>query len=134
MSGCNLALSLSGQGKHAEAERIYRGVLGAERRVLGEKYPDTLITSCNLALSEAEQVQCVPAEKMLEFALQASRRVLGSAHPDTVETKQHLETVRPDMRAKQPTKRGGNATARHTAQHKERVPGVALSPTAQAEA
>ena len=34
-SANNLATSLSGQGKHAEAERIEREVLGARRRVLG---------------------------------------------------------------------------------------------------
>ena len=38
----NLASSLSGQGKHAEAERIRREVLGTRRRVLGEEHPETL--------------------------------------------------------------------------------------------
>ncbi len=46
----HVAASLSSQGKHAEAERILREVLGAKRRVLGEEHPDTLTSSNTMAL------------------------------------------------------------------------------------
>ena len=48
-SASSLASSLLRQGKHAEAERINREVLGARRRVLGEEHPDTLRSASNLA-------------------------------------------------------------------------------------
>ena len=48
MSANNLALSLSGQGKYAEAEETLQAALAAERRVLGSAHPDTLATAENL--------------------------------------------------------------------------------------
>ena len=45
----NLANSLHGQGKHAEAEQMYREVLDVQHRVLGPEHPDTLATVRNLA-------------------------------------------------------------------------------------
>ena len=66
---------------------------------------------------------------MLQAVLAARRRVLGSAHPDTLATVESLESVRSEMRAKQPTKKGAKAAAR-----KERAAAAPLSPTALAEA
>jgi hypothetical protein len=37
----NLANSLDDQGKHAEAEQMFRELLGVERRVLGPEHPNT---------------------------------------------------------------------------------------------
>ena len=62
-SANNLAVSLSNQGKHAEAETILHEVLGVRKRVIGAEHPDTLGTASNLAnaldgqgrLAEAEQ-------------------------------------------------------------------------------
>ena len=51
MSANNLAGSLSGQGKHAVAERINRKVLEVRQRVLGAEHPDTLASANNLAMS-----------------------------------------------------------------------------------
>jgi hypothetical protein len=61
--------------------------------------------------------------------LAARRRVLGSAHPKTLATAESLESVRSEMRATQPTKKGIKAAAR-----KERVAAATLSPSALAEA
>ena len=61
--------------------------------------------------------------------LAARRRVLGSAHPDTLATAESLESVRSEMRAEQPTKKGAKAAA-----HEERAAVAPLSPTALAEA
>jgi hypothetical protein len=66
---------------------------------------------------------------MLHAALATQRRVLGSAHPDTLATAEKLESVRSQMRANQPSKKGVNAAAR-----KERAAAAPLSPTALAEA
>ena len=43
-SASNLAWSLSDQGKHAEAEEMFRVTLEARRRVLGSSHPHTLET------------------------------------------------------------------------------------------
>ena len=66
---------------------------------------------------------------MLRAALAAQRRVLGSAHPDTLATAKTLESVRSEMRAKQPIKQGIKAAVR-----KERTAASPLSPMALAEA
>ncbi len=65
---------------------------------------------------------------MLQAVLVARRRVLGSAHPDTLATAQRLESVRSEMHATQPTKKGTKAAAR-----KELAATTPLSPTALAE-
>jgi hypothetical protein len=60
----NLASSLSSQGKHAEAERIHREVLGAKRRVLGEEHPKTLTSAgilASLCLSAFSADRLAPA-------------------------------------------------------------------------
>ena len=44
----NLAMSLSRQGKHADAERIQREVHGARKRVLGAEHPETLRSAADL--------------------------------------------------------------------------------------
>ena len=66
---------------------------------------------------------------MLQAALAARRRVLGSAHPDTLAAVESLESVRSEMRATQPTKKGAKAAAR-----KDRAAETLLSPIALAEA
>ena len=66
---------------------------------------------------------------MFQATHQARQRVLGSAHPDTLATAKDLESVRSEMRAKQPTKKGAKAAAR-----KELAPAVPLSSTALVEA
>ena len=41
----NLAISLSHQGKHAEAEEMLREVLAVQKRMPGADHPDTLTTA-----------------------------------------------------------------------------------------
>ena len=43
----DLAASLVGQGKYADAERINREVLGVQKRVLGAEHPETLRSASN---------------------------------------------------------------------------------------
>jgi hypothetical protein len=47
----NLADGLHGQGRHSEAEALYRKTLAALQRVLGPEHTDTLCTAGNLANS-----------------------------------------------------------------------------------
>jgi hypothetical protein len=82
----NLAQSLSGQGKYAEAEQIEREVLDVKRRVLGEEHPSTLTTANNLAASLSRQGKHADAERIHREVLGAERRVLGAEHPGTLTT------------------------------------------------
>ena len=129
-SAGNLATYLSCQGKHTDAERIHREVLGLKRRVLGEGHPSTLAIAANLAASLLLQRKHAEAEGLLQATLEAYRRVLGIDHPDTLRTAQSLENVRSAMRAEEPTTKGGKAATRRI----ERASAPALSPTALAEA
>jgi hypothetical protein len=92
-------MSLSDQGKHADAERIEREVLEARKRVLGAEHPDTLTSANNLAASLADQGKYAEAERMLHAALASHRRLLGPAHPYTLRTASSLENVREAIRA-----------------------------------
>jgi hypothetical protein len=47
-AACNLASSLSAQGRYAEAEAMQREVLAVEKRALGEEHPDTLVSAGNV--------------------------------------------------------------------------------------
>jgi hypothetical protein len=86
----NLATSLLGQGKHADAEQINREQLRVEKRVLGAEHPHMLHTACSLAKSlmllgkyaEAEAIQCE--------VVGVQRRVLGPEHPRTLMTANDL--------------------------------------------
>jgi hypothetical protein len=60
---CNLANSLRGQGKYAEAEQMEREVLDVQRRVLGPEHPFTLVTMDNLALPLRNQGKHAEAER-----------------------------------------------------------------------
>jgi hypothetical protein len=86
----NLALSLLGEGKYAEAERINLEVLGARRRVLGDEHPSTLVTAGNFASSLSDQGRYVEAERIERQVLDVRRRVLGDEHPDTLTTAGNL--------------------------------------------
>ncbi len=65
-SAGNLASSLWGLGKYAQAERVEREVLGVKRRVLGEEHPETLMSASNLASSLSDQGKHAEAEQILK--------------------------------------------------------------------
>lgn len=52
------------QGKHSEAEVLYRSVLATQEEVLGPEHPDTMITLGNLAVALDNQGDYAGAEKM----------------------------------------------------------------------
>ena len=73
-SASNLAALLSGQGKHAEGERIEREVVGAMKRVLGDEHPETLKSAGNLASSLLGQWKYAEAERIQREVLGVQRR------------------------------------------------------------
>jgi tetratricopeptide (TPR) repeat protein len=91
-SASNLAMSLFGQGKYVDAERIEREVLEVEKRVLGAEHPATLTSANNLAESLFSQGQHAEAEQIQREVLRARKRVLGAEHPDTLITAGNLAT------------------------------------------
>jgi tetratricopeptide (TPR) repeat protein len=80
----NLALTVSQQGRRAEAEELRREVLEIRRRVLGPEHPNTLTSMNNLTFSISNQGRYAEAEKLRREVLEISRRVLGPEHPKTI--------------------------------------------------
>ena len=103
----NLAASLTGQGKNAEAEKINREVHAVRKRVLGPEHPETLCTAGNLASTLFFQRKYTEALLLFEATLEMKRRMLGPAHPDTLNTAGWLDKVRSSMHAAQPAAAAG---------------------------
>ena len=76
----NLASSLKGQGKYAEATEIEREVLIQKTRLLGAEHESTLTTAANLTNSLWQCGQKREADQLLREALALSRRALGRTH------------------------------------------------------
>jgi hypothetical protein len=83
-------LSLSNQGKHAEAERIQREVHEVQKRVLGAEHPATMTSANSLALSLSNQGKHAEAERIQRKVLGARKRVLGAEHPETLVSANNL--------------------------------------------
>jgi Tetratricopeptide repeat len=71
------------QGRYADAEPMFRQVLAARRRVLGDDHPDTLTSRAVLARLAARQGRRAEAEALYRQVIADRTRVLGSGHPDT---------------------------------------------------
>ncbi len=110
-SAANLAGSLSGQGKTAEAEQIEREVLAIRTRVLGPEHPGTLTTASNLAITLFDQRKYAEAQPLFEATLEVQRRVLGPDHTETLNTARWLDGMRSHIRAAQPAAAVGNAAS-----------------------
>jgi tetratricopeptide (TPR) repeat protein len=86
----NLAMSLTGQGRFADAERIHREVHGVQKRVLGTDNPETLASAANLAHSLSTQGRYDEAEVIEREVLGMRNRVLGTEHPNTLMSANNL--------------------------------------------
>jgi predicted Zn-dependent protease len=73
-SMCNIASSLSGQGKYTQAEEMESEVLVVEKRVLRAEHPDTLATASNLASTLCSQGKHAEAEEMQREVLALQNR------------------------------------------------------------
>ena len=93
-----LASELQTQGKHDEAEPLYREVLTVERETLGNRHPSTLISTSHLgslkdkgelldkglSFSELVLQRISMAKGELAEALEGRRETLGNRHPRTL--------------------------------------------------
>jgi tetratricopeptide (TPR) repeat protein len=86
----NIAISLSQQGKYAEAEAMDWQALQLQETVLGKDHPDTLASMNNLAESLRQQGKYAEAEAMHRQALQLKETALGKDHPDTLMSMKNL--------------------------------------------
>jgi tetratricopeptide (TPR) repeat protein/energy-coupling factor transporter ATP-binding protein EcfA2 len=83
-------------GRAGEAAEIYRGVLGAQRRLWhDDDDPAILATRRNLGIALSEQPgHAEEAQAILEGVLTDERRVLGDDDPSTLVTRLNLVTLR----------------------------------------
>jgi hypothetical protein len=65
-------------------------VLEKRRRILGEKYPDTITAMSNLANTLRDQGQLVEAVEMMQKVVYGRNRILGEKHPKTRLAKANL--------------------------------------------
>ena len=79
-----LAQDLQAQGKHDEAEPLYREALEMDRESLGTRHPNTLIAINNLAQVLQAQGKYDEAEPLCREALEVDRETLGNRHPSTL--------------------------------------------------
>ena len=79
-----LAQELQAQGKHDEAEPLYREALKLDREALGTRHPNTIIALNNLAQVLQAQGKHDEAEPLCHEALEWRRETLGDRHPDTL--------------------------------------------------
>jgi hypothetical protein len=84
MSMNDLAGVLSDQGKHDQAEEVYRRTLELSKTVLGKKLLLTLASMSNLAFTIQVQGRNIEAIKLMTGCVQLRSRVLGARHPSTL--------------------------------------------------
>ena len=77
-------LILRQQGRHAEAEQLYREALELCRETFGDRHPNTLICIVHLGLLLRNQGKYGEAEPLHRELVQAKRKTLGGRHPDTL--------------------------------------------------
>ena len=76
----NLAVSLSEQGKYADAAEIEREVLVQRARLLGAEHEGALISAFNLVGSLPRCGQNMECEQILRGTLALARRAIGPTH------------------------------------------------------
>ncbi len=89
-AAANLAQSRCGEGKHTEAERIFREVHATQLRVLGAEHLDTLHSAANLAQCLSIQGKYAEAEQIQRKVHAVEARVIGAEHPSTLTSAANL--------------------------------------------
>ncbi|CAE6505116.1 unnamed protein product [Rhizoctonia solani] len=79
----NLATTYSRLDRHNDAEKLQVRVLDAQKQLLGEQHPDTLIPMNNLALTYSSLGRWDDAEELFRTAIATAERTLGEHHPYT---------------------------------------------------
>ena len=103
-----MTLSLLGdacrdQGKHDEAEALFRRSLAILEKVLGPEHPDVAKPLQGWGRLHVARGDHASAEPVLKRALAVRRQVLGSAHPDTAESLQDYAALLRTMMTDWPT-------------------------------
>lgn len=98
----NLGLLYDDQGKHAEAEKMYRRALDGYEKAWGPDHTSTLDTVNNLGLLYVDQGKHAEAEKMYRRALEGYTSARGSDHPNTRRIARNLALL--DERKQTPEK------------------------------
>ena len=86
----NLAEAIDRQGRHIEAENLFRDLCDIRRRVMGPEHPRTMSTMHNLAQAIGSQSRHSEAEAMFRELLDVQHRVLPPEHPDILATINNL--------------------------------------------
>jgi Tetratricopeptide repeat len=68
-------------------------VLELQKKVLGEKHPETIRAMANLASTWWQQGRSSEAEKLQVDALELQKKVLGEKHPDTITVMDNLSVM-----------------------------------------
>jgi tetratricopeptide (TPR) repeat protein len=112
-----LAQELQAQGKHDEAEPLFREALEMDRETLGMRHPSTLIAINNLAQVLQAQGKYDEAEPLCREALEMERETLGDRHPDTLSSINDLGALlraKGDLAAAEPLQREALKVRRET--------------------
>ena len=112
-----LAQDLQAQGKHDEAEPLYREALEMDRESLGTRHPNTLIAINNLAQVLQAQGKNDEAEPLSREALEVQRQTLGDRHPNTLSSMNELGALlqaKGDLAAAEPLQREALKVRRET--------------------
>ena len=89
----NLGDLYAGQGKLAEAEKMYQQALEGREKAWGPEHTSTLRTVNNLGLLYADQGKLAEAEKMYQRALEAYEKTWGPEHTSTLDTVNNLAVL-----------------------------------------
>ena len=104
------------QGKHGEAEKMYRRALDGKEKSWGPDHTSTLDTVNNLGALYADQGKHGEAEKMYRRALDGYEKAWGPDHPSTLRTLKNLRLV--------DASRGGHTKVEGYSQALDRSDGV----------
>ena len=89
----NLALMYEQQGRHAEAEPLYRRSLAIHEKALGPEHPNVGAALNNLAELYKSQGRYAEAEPLYRRALRIVEKALGPDHPDVGTTLNNLAAL-----------------------------------------
>ena len=92
-----LAGAYSSQGRHAEAEELFRQLLTAFRRLVGADHENTLMVAMNLGMALRNQGKNSEAEAVIRDTLLRMLRVLGSEHEHALRAASELATALSDQ-------------------------------------
>jgi len=127
----NLGLLYADQGKHAEAEKMYRRALDGKEKAWGPDHTSTLDTVNNLGLLYADQGKHAEAEKMYRRALDGYEKAWGPDHTSTLDTVNNLRLLNANqgehMKVEDihPQKPNSNNAAHGTDRHPLSLPSTA---------